>query len=52
MCLVKSISGKLVDQVEDIDGAIIFDPVGGRAFDKPGPLGIHFRFDLLAHGAA
>ncbi len=49
--LVKAIACELVDQIEQFIGFGRRDVAPGAAFDETGPLGIHFRLNLFAHGA-
>ena len=50
--LVEAIAGKLVDQVEQLVRLGRLDVALGTALDEAQALGVHFRLDLLAHGAA
>ena len=51
MALVEAIAGKLGDQIEDVTGLRFFEAALDGAAHEPLALSVHFRLDLLAHGA-
>ena len=52
VALVEAVAGELVDQVEQLVGLWRIDVVCRATLDEARALGVHFRLDLLAHGAA